>query len=176
MERLLELTQHQRELHIDRLSRAPRGIRKFNAHMRMGSADMKEIFDTWRAHPQEWMQCSTYENYKAMLIRGQKLKAQQLAKIAFSNFLFQQSGERFLMHKLIELPIMNQVSSNSVAQPVPTVLMDLITAYEEYKTTSEYQTVVQLSQQHQKLQQRLSHDVCWVQYRDTKGRKSKVLG
>ena len=49
MERLLELTQHQRELHIDRLRRAPRGIRKFNAHMRMGSADMKEIFDTWRA-------------------------------------------------------------------------------------------------------------------------------
>ena len=170
MERLLELTQHQRELHIDRLRRAPRGIRKFNAHMRMGSADMKEIFDTWRARPQEWMQCSTYENYKAMLIRGQKRKAQQLAKIAFRNFLFQQSGERFLLHKLIELPIMNQVSSNSVAQPVPTVLMDLINSYEEYKTTSEYQTVVQLSQQHQNLQQRMSHDVCWAQYRDTKGR------
>ena len=170
MERLLQLTQHQRELHIDRLRRAPRGIRKFDAHMRMGSADMKEIFDTWRARPQEWMQCSTYENYKAMLIRGQKRKAQQLAKSAFSNFLFQQSGERFLLHKLIELPIMNQVSSNSVAQPVPTVLMDLINSYEEYKTTSEYQTVVQLSQQHQNLQQRMSHDVCWAQYRDTKGR------
>ena len=104
MERLLGLTQHQRELHIDRLKRAPRGIKQFDAHMRMGSADMKEIFDTWRARPQEWMQCSTYENCKAMLIRGQKLKAQQLAKTAFRNFLFQQSGERSVSYTHLTLP------------------------------------------------------------------------
>ena len=164
MERLLQLTQHQRELHIDRLRRASRGIKKVDAHMRMGAADMKAIFNAWRAHPQEWMQCSTYKNYKAMLFCGRKQKAHQLAKSAFSNFLFRQSGERFLLHKLIELPIINQVSSSSVEQPAATVLMELLNSYEEYKTTSEYQEAVQFSQQHQKLQKRFSHECWWAQY------------
>ena len=164
MERLLQLTQHQRNLHIDRLRRASRGIKKIDAHMRMGAADMKAIFDACRAHPREWMQCSTYKNYKAMLFRGRKQKAQQLAKCAFSNFPFRQSGERFLLHKLIELPIIAQIPSNSVERPVATVLMELLNSYEKHKTTSQYQEAVRRSQQHQKFQKRLSHECWWAQY------------
>ena len=99
-----------------------------------------------------------------MLRDGQKQKTHQLAKSRFSIFLFQLSGCKFLLHKLIELPIINQVSSNSVEQPVATVLMELLNSYEEYKTTSEYQEAVQCSQQHQKLQKRFSHECWWAQY------------
>ena len=109
-----------------------------------------------------------------MLWYGRRQQAHQLAKSAFSTFLFQQSGCKFLLHKLIELPIISQIHSNSGERPVATLLMELLDSYEEHKTTSQYQTAVQLSQQHQKLQKRLSHEIWWAQCRYTKGRTLSI--
>ena len=132
----------------------------------MGVDDRKAIYNAWRAHPEEWMRMSTYEEYKAMLYYGRKQKAHQLAKSAFSLFLFQQSGCKFLLHMLIELPIITQIPSNSVERPVATVLMELLNSYGKHKTTSQYQEAVRRSQQHQKFQKRLSHECWWAQYHD----------
>ena len=83
---------------------------------------------------------------------GQKHKAHQLARSRFSTFVFQLSGCKFLLHTLIELPIIPQIESNSVGQPVATVLEDsnsvgqpvatvledLISSYEKHKDTPQY--------------------------------------
>ena len=135
MERLLQVTQHQRELHLDRLRVSSRGKKQVDTNMRFGAADMRTILNTWRAHPEEWMRWYNLEEYQTMLYWGRNQKAHQLAKSAFNTFFFQRSGCKFLLHKLIELPIISQISSNSVERPVATVLMELLDSYEEHKTT-----------------------------------------
>ena len=59
MERLLQAAQRQRQLHLDRISFSTDRMRQFDTHMRMGEDDMKEIFNAWRAHPEEWMRMSS---------------------------------------------------------------------------------------------------------------------
>ena len=113
---------------------------------------------------------STLEDYKDMKRSGQNQKAHQLAKSRFSTFLFQLSGCKFLLHKLIELPLIPQISSSSVGQSIATVLVDLISSYEEHKTTAQYQEAMRRSQKQQEGQKRLSHELWWAQYHYTKGR------
>ena len=57
------------------------------------------------------------------------------------------SGCKFLLHKLIELPLVNQIASNSVEQPVATVLEDLMNSYEEHKNITQYSEAVKRSKQ-----------------------------
>ena len=144
MEELLQAAWRQRQLHVDRLRRSTG--RRVDTHMRMGNNDMKQIYNEWRAHPEEWMQMSTLQVYKDMQRSGQNQKAHQLAKSRFSTFLFHLSGCKFLLQKLIELPLIPQIFSSSVEQPVATVLMDLISSYEAHKTTEQYQEAVRNSQ------------------------------
>ena len=59
--------------------------------------------------------------------------------------------------------------ARSVEQPAATVLMELISAYEEHKTTEQYQEAVRNSQKQQERQKRLSHELWWAQYHYTKG-------
>ena len=174
MERLLDLAQHQRDRHIDRLRGASRGEMQIDTNMHFGKEDMRKIFNTWRAQPEEWMHGDTLEKYYRMLYWGQNQTAHQLAKSVFNTFLFQQSGCKFLLHKLIELPIISQIHSNSVGRPVATLLMELLDSYEEHKTTREYKTVVQRSQKHQKIQKRLSCEIWSAHYRYKKGRTLSI--
>ena len=109
-----------------------------------------------------------------MIRTGQNQKAHQLAKSRFSTYLFQLSGCKFLLHKLIELPIVNLISSNSVGQPVSQVLTDLINSLEEHKKTAQYQEAVKRSEKLQEGQKRLSHQLWWAQYNYTKGRNLQV--
>ena len=95
-----------------------------------------------------------------------KAESSPASKKPLSTFLFQLSGCKFLLHKLIELPIIAQIPSNSVERPVATVLMELLNSYEKHKTTSQYQEAVRRSQHHQKFQKRLSHECWWAQYHD----------
>ena len=118
------------------------------------------------------MRGDTLDRYHTMLYWRQNKKAHLLAKRAFSTFLSQQSGCKFLLHKLIDLPIISQIHSNSGERPVATLLMELLDSYEEHKTTREYKTAVQRSQKHQKIQKRLSCEIWWAHYRY---KKSKTL-
>ena len=47
---------------------------------------------------------------------------------------------------------------------------DLINAYEEHKTTEDYQKVVERSKKQQERQKRVSHEIWWAQYNYNKGR------
>ena len=99
---------------------------------------------------------------------GQNQKAHQLGKTAFSSYLFQLSGCKFLLHKLIELPL---ISASSAEQPTAIFLNKLIDAYEEHKKGKEYVEARHQSTQHQVGQRRLSGQVWWAQYNYSQGRK-----
>ena len=120
------------------------------------------------------MHRDTLRIFDDLIDRGQKQAAHQLARSRFSTLLFQLSGCKFLLHKLIQLPLVHAISHSSAARPAdPSCiggLMDLIKAYEEHKTTLEYKEAVQLPQEHQESQRRLSHKLWWAQYNYTKGK------
>ena len=188
MERLLQEAQRQRQLHFDTLQESlGRGLFSpgsaeqpalchCHTHMRMQEDDMKKIYNRWRAQPEEWMQGSTLEIYTQLLREEKNQKAHQLAKSRFSTFIFHLSGCKFLLHKLIELPLVSlsfhwpkQADTDRAVQPVDhpiaTVLMDLISSYEEHKNTPEYKEAVRRSEKQQQDQKRLSHKLWWAQYR-----------
>ena len=188
MERLLQEAQRQRQLHFDTLQESlGRGLFSPGSaeqpalchrqtHMRMQEDDMKKIYNRWRAQPEEWMQGSTLEIYTQLLREEKNQKAHQLAKSRFSTFIFHLSGCKFLLHKLIELPLVSlsfhwpkQADTDRAVQPVDhpiaTVLMDLISSYEEHKNTPEYKEAVRRSEKQQQDQKRLSHKLWWAQYR-----------
>ena len=139
--------------------------------MHMDDDDMKNIYNEWRAHPEEWMHSAAKEEYTQMIRAGQNQKAHHLAKSRFKTYLFHRC--KFLLHKLIELPIVNLVLSDSVEQPVSEVLTDIINSLEEHKTP-EYQEAVQRSEKLQEGRMRLTHKLWWAQYNYTKGPSLQV--
>ena len=98
-------------------------------NMHMDGDDMKHIYNEWRDRPQEWMHKASLEEYTELIRTGQNQNAHQFRRSRFSTYLFQLSGCKFLLHKLIELPIVNLISSNTVGEPVAKVLTDLINVH-----------------------------------------------
>ena len=82
--------------------------------------------------------------YHELLHQGQQNAAQQLTKKGFSSYLFQLSGSKFLLHKLIQLPILAQCSAEQPAKlhAVAPSLMKCMTDLQEYKKTDEYKAAV----------------------------------
>ena len=167
MERLLETAKRQRELHIRSSRRSANTV--LNS-LCIEPDGMRNIFNNWRAHPEKWMKNSTLAKHKEMLRSGRKQDAHKLAKKCFNAYLFHLSGCKFLLHKLIELPLVNQIASNNVEQPVATILEDLMNSYEEHKNTPQYSEAVKRSKNNQEGQKRLSHKIWWAQYEYTQGR------
>ena len=170
MEQLLEEALQQRRRHFFGRELASDRRTYVNTDMRIEENDMKKIYNEWRNHPEEYMQRSTLEEYNDMKRRGENQKAHRLRQSCFSAYLFHLSGCKFLLHKLIQLPLIKQNSSYSVAQPVSTVLIELINSYEDHKKTPQYAEAVQRSAKHCETQKRLSHKIWWAQYDYTQGK------
>ena len=170
MEELLRAAKKRRELHMERLRRRGVHIGVHNDMHMDPVNDMKEIYNTWRQDVQSWMRPSTLDTYKEHERNHRWQKAHQLGKTAFSTYLFHLSGCKFLLHKLIELPLISLSSAGSAERPAA-ILTELIDAYEEHKKTQQYQDAVRVAGQHQAGQLRLSRQVWWAQYNYTQGRK-----
>ena len=169
MEQLLKAAQRQRQRFLGWIPSSTDRISQMDMHIRIGEDNMKDIFNEWRHHPEDWMNPKPLKCHENMLWNGEEHRAQQFAKSRFNTFLFQLSGCKFLVHKLIQLPIISQLSSRSVEQPVArqpaaTVLMELLNSYEKHKTTTEYVEAVKSSQENQNKQMRLSNRLWWAQY------------
>ena len=104
---------------------------------------------------------------------GHNSAAQKLGKTAFSTYLFQLSGSKFLLHKLIQLPILAQCSMEqnpgSAAPPAALhflgpVLMKCITDFQEHKKTKEYKQAVARAEKRDSAGRRLSQQI-WEQSR-----------
>ena len=133
--------------------------------------DMKEILNSWREDVESWMKPSTLEAYRDLLEQDENQLAHQLRRKAFSTYQFQLSGSKFLLHKLIELPLISRPSSGSVrgveprsVQQPAAILNQLFVAFEDHKQTSAYQTAIQRNEEHQAGQLRLSKQIWWAQW------------
>ena len=117
------------------------------------------------------MNTKTLTKHKQLLEHGQTSAAQQLGKTAFSTYLFQLSGSKFLLHKLIQLPILLQctmVQDPGSAEPpaalylLGPVLMKCVTDLQEHKKTDTYKAAVERSKKRASDDSRLSKQI-WEQ-------------
>ena len=121
--------------------------------------DMTKMYNDWRWDVDSWMLEQNVEKYKE-LRRRKKSDAQQMAKTSFNSHLFHLSGSRFLLHKLIQLPIIaqcNATSSDSAEQPAS--LMRCINAMQEHMQSAEYKKAVERSEKKAQGHRRLSKEI-----------------
>ena len=133
--------------------------------------DMRAIYNRWRWDADSWMNPETLMKYNQLLDRGKNGAAQQLGKTAFSTYLFQLSGSKFLLHKLIQLPILPQctmVQDPGSAEPpaalcpLGPVLMKCVTDLQEHKKSDKYKAAVERSKKRASDDSRLSKQI-WEQ-------------
>jgi hypothetical protein len=138
MEELLRVAQRQRDLHMEKLRRR----QSVPNDMHMGKDDMKEIYNTWRNDVGSWMNPSTLATYEELQHNSRWQDAHQLRKIAFSTYLFQLSGCKVLLHKLIELPLISSSFPGSVrssVEPPAAILNDLSAAiFQVWRAQNNY--------------------------------------
>ena len=175
MESLLRAAQRQRIQQQERLrSRGePHGFGRIEEMYMDPGKDMQEIYNTWRQDVESWMKPSTLASYRELQDNELWQPAHQLGKKAFSSYLFQLSGCKFLLHKLIELPLIYPSPPGcvrSVEQPAA-ILNELLWAYEEHKKTEKYQAAIRRNVEHQVGQLRLTRRIWWAQYKYSQGRK-----
>ena len=134
--------------------------------------DMREIMNTWRDDPESWMNPRTMENHRELEWNGLFQSAHQLRKRTFSTYTFQLSGCKFLLHKLLQLPLIRSRPAStmrSVEHPCA-VLNKLLSDYEEHKRTKEYQVAIRSNEERQANRLRLSQELWWAQYHHSRGR------
>ena len=162
MEMMLREVLRQRKLHIARLNkRAPsRSSPDSMATLKFTEEDMKEIMNSWRLDVGSWMQASTLARYH------DSHKWHQIGKSAFSTFLQQLSGCKFLLRRLIASPLLAEGAG--VAQPGavenPQTLRDLTQEWIAHKNSEEHNKAVQSSQprrDQEKLSKRLHQAQVW---------------
>ena len=163
MEMLLEAAFHQRELQLHRLrNSAEQPVVTDDRHMT--DEDMKDIYNTWRADVESWMNEESLSKHRKLLRTSTTQKVHQFARSRFQSYCFQLSGSKFLLHKLLQYPI------SSVEQPVA-MLGELMAAYEVHKRSPEYEEAVKRSKQRESGHMRLSKDIWWAQYNHQRGLK-----
>ena len=93
-------------------------------------------------------------------------KQRELRKSRFSTFRFHIAGCKFLLSKLIEYPIIAQLS-DTVGQPAGEhvrSMLQLLHSYEEHKQTEDYKSAVTQSQKKSEDKTRLSQQIWWMAY------------
>jgi hypothetical protein len=132
---------------------------------RASPSEMKDMYNDWRRDVRAWMSTDNRERYFDLLSAGKRQKAHQLGKQCFTTYCFHVSGCRFLLGKLIELPIISTANRNTA-----TVLRDLLQDLEAHKDTDDYKTAVRKSEARSNEQQRLSRAIWWAKSNLEKGR------
>ena len=87
----------------------------------IAEADMNQVYKDWQRDVSEWMNKSTLTKYQNLKRAGNYSKknlkkAQAFLKRAFNTYLQQLFGSKFLLHKLIQLPLVQNEESGS-AEP-----------------------------------------------------------
>ena len=90
----------------------------------------------------------------------------------FNIYCFQLSGNRYLLHMLLQLPILAQCSTTEAEHVEVPALTKWITDLQEHKQTDDYQTAVAKSEKHSSTHRRLSQQI-WQQSRQLS--KAKAL-
>ena len=133
------------------------------SHHRATGLEMKEMINAWRNDVASWMCPSNQQKYWS-LMQERRQKAHQFAKSRFATYQFHISGCRFLLQKLIELPIVRVGSAARPASSPSAAIKDLIMAFELHKQTKEYKDAVMKSEKRMDNQERTSRRLWWARY------------
>ena len=116
MEDLLEAAEKRRQLALDHLRKCGKldtfslAGNHYSTHQ-MEEDDMKEMYNRWRRDIHSWMNENTLTGYRNLKRAGCHSTAQAFVKTAFNTYLVQLSGSRFLLDKLIQLPMVQRPGS-----------------------------------------------------------------
>ena len=123
------------------------------------------------------MRPSTLADYQKLQRNNHNQEAHQLGKKAFSTYLFQLSGCKFLLHKLIEFPLIAAIFDGVRSAVPPAVLLTtLLNDYERHKKSKAYEIAVKRSQ-NQQGEETLSRKLWWAQHNYAQGEKlSDMVG
>ena len=109
MENLLEAVHKRRQLLL-------RDLLTDDSSHYIAYTDMKNMFNNWRKDVGEWMHEHNRKEYEYLKSGDKKSSAHALGKRAFNKYLFQLCGDKFLLQKLIQLPLVRD--PNSAAPPM----------------------------------------------------------
>ena len=114
--------------------------------------DMKRLMNEWLHDIDSWMNANTRSRYNT------SSNKQQIRKRSFSSYLQYISGCKFMLRKLIQLPLLLKLSVSDplhhvrVAQPdlvpEPNLMGKLIDAFHSFKQSPEYHKLVADSEKH----------------------------
>ena len=153
MESLLETAAERRQLVLDRL-RGSAAQPVVDTTHEIAEKHMKDMYKDWRWDVDSWMDEDNVRIYhnlrRAGLIQSLQARStcqkrmQSIAKTLFSAYTFHLAGSKFLLHKLIQLPILAQRSAEQPASAqLPASLMKCINDLQEHKKTPEYKAAVE---------------------------------
>ena len=111
MERLLETAAKRRKLVLEHLRRSAAQPVLDMTH-EIGAKDMQIIYNEWLWNIESWMNEENRQTYHDLgWKKGKPVEAQQMALEAFDVYKSELAGSKFLLHKLIQLPIIAQCSA-----------------------------------------------------------------
>ena len=157
MEDLLLVVSAQRR----RIATASRLDQSSLSHHRATDLEMKEMINAWRNDVASWMCISTQDVYWN-LKRKRSQHALQFTESRFTTYCFQISGSRFLLHKLIELPIVRVGSAARPASSSSAAIKDLLMALQHHKETDQYKNEVLASTKRLDSKERTSQQIWWA--------------
>ena len=130
---------------------------------------MKKMYNSWRKDIKTWMNKENQQKYSDFQNAriNEKQKAHQLAHSCFHTYLFHISGCKFLLGKLIQLPIISTAGPHT-----PRVMRALIDSLKAHKKSAEYRKEVKKYNERSKERQRLSQQLWWSKFLLQKGRVS----
>ena len=160
METLLEAAREQRQIHLQNLPRWQK-THVADATYEIKEEDMRTIYNRWRWDVESWMNEENRKTYHDLGWKKRKpVEAQQMQMDAFDVYKSELAGSKFLLHKLIQLPIIaqcNATPSDSAEQPAS--LMKCINDLHVYMQTDEYKASVRIAQKRTQDDRRLSREI-----------------
>ena len=124
--------------------------------------ECKALMNDWRNDVASWMLPANLATYYALKNRQE---AHQFARKRFVTYCFQISGCRFLLQKLIQLPIVH-FSDSSGASAITRLVLDL----KEHKNTDQYKENVAEAKQRRERDKRINNDIWWAKFKLERGR------
>ena len=158
MEWLLETSAKRRKRVLERLCHSA-AQPVLDMEHEIADKDMQILYNDWQWQVNSWMNEETLTIYNDLRWNRPE-EASQLLKEAFDTYLLQLAGSKFLLHKLIQLPIIaqcNATPSDSAEQPAS--LMKCINDLHVYMRTDEYKALLTIAEKRTYEDRRLGREI-----------------
>ena len=170
MEWLLETAVKQRKRVLERLCRSA-AQPVLDMQHEISDKDMQNMYDNWRWDVKSWMNEESRQVYNELRWNRPE-DAAELLNEAFNTYLLQLSGSKFLLHKVIQLPIISQcTATQSGSDEQPASLLQCINDLHVYMQSNEYKAAARIVQNRTKEDRRLSNGICKANWRLARGKE-----